>query len=78
LISALKNEQGFEKINGISFKRDGNYFDTPKREVLRDLDSLPMPAWDLVDIDLYRKKMEREERIFLDEHCDHTRMSIQM
>jgi anaerobic magnesium-protoporphyrin IX monomethyl ester cyclase len=28
---------------------------TPTRPVLRDLDSLPMPAWDLIDIDEYRK-----------------------
>ena len=29
---------------------------TPRREDLRDLDALPFPAWDLVDVDAYRHR----------------------
>ena len=28
---------------------------TPRREIIRELDDLPRPAWDLVDIDRYRR-----------------------
>jgi anaerobic magnesium-protoporphyrin IX monomethyl ester cyclase len=28
---------------------------TPKRAVIRDLDSLPIPAWDLIDLEPYRR-----------------------
>ena len=51
----------FSKINGLAFLEDNqnnqekNLHKTPKREILKDLDSLPMPAWELVDIQSYRK-----------------------
>ncbi len=39
------------KIPGVRAKG----FEGPQRELLRDLDSLPFPAWDLVDVDRYRE-----------------------
>jgi anaerobic magnesium-protoporphyrin IX monomethyl ester cyclase len=33
---------------------DGRNVRTPARDIIRDLDSLPLPAWDLVDVDRYR------------------------
>jgi len=41
-------------IPGLAFVNDGEIIKTPGRPVLRDLDSLPLPAWDLVDMELYR------------------------
>ncbi len=47
-----------DEIHGIAY-RDPNLPEsiqtTVKRDVLRNLDELPWPAWDLVDIDRYRK-----------------------
>jgi len=43
-----------EEINGLSFMWEGQIKDTPKREVLKNLDLLPFPAWELVDVDRYR------------------------
>jgi anaerobic magnesium-protoporphyrin IX monomethyl ester cyclase len=34
---------------------DGRFHHTPRREVIRDLDTLPFPAWDLVDVEHYRQ-----------------------
>jgi hypothetical protein len=35
---------------------------TPPRPVRRDLDSLPLPAWDLVDVERYRSAwLERHD-----------------
>jgi anaerobic magnesium-protoporphyrin IX monomethyl ester cyclase len=42
-------------IPGLVFRaQDGAEVRTPPRPVLRDLDSLPPPAWDLVDVERYR------------------------
>ena len=59
-------DNNLSKINGIAFLEKSNAENntqnnektpliTPKREILRDLDTLPMPAWELVDIQAYRK-----------------------
>jgi anaerobic magnesium-protoporphyrin IX monomethyl ester cyclase len=44
-----------ERIPGLVFRDEaGNLVATPRRPDIRDLDSLPFPAWDLVDIARYR------------------------
>jgi radical SAM superfamily enzyme YgiQ (UPF0313 family) len=42
-------------IPGLAFLKEGAVHRTPDRPVLRDLDSLPFPARDLVDTDRYRR-----------------------
>ncbi len=37
---------------------------TPSRPLLRDLDGLPMPAWDLVDVEQYRQTWKRRHGYF--------------
>lgn len=44
----------FENIKGIAFKKQENVHVSTKREVMRELDDLPDPAWDLIDIEKYR------------------------
>ena len=46
------------------------------RPVIRDLDALPMPAWDLVDIDRYRSIWLRAPRPLLAEHGHHPRLPL--
>jgi anaerobic magnesium-protoporphyrin IX monomethyl ester cyclase len=44
-----------KRVNGLWLRdSDGRNIRTPAREIIRNLDSLPMPAWDLVDVDRYR------------------------
>lgn len=50
-----KNESDFENVEGLAFKKDGKTVKTALRQILKDLDSLPMPAWDLVNINDYKK-----------------------
>jgi radical SAM superfamily enzyme YgiQ (UPF0313 family) len=45
----------FDTIQGLAFKQGDQFSKTPKRNVIRDLDSLPFPAWNLVDLEPYRK-----------------------
>jgi len=44
----------FSAIKGLTYLQDGAVVKTPARPVMRDLDALPMPAWDLVDMITYR------------------------
>lgn len=48
--------QAFDQIPGLSFRTpDGRTHRTVARDPIRDLDALPLPAWDLVDVDRYRR-----------------------
>jgi radical SAM superfamily enzyme YgiQ (UPF0313 family) len=55
LLEALNKNKGTETITGLAYIREDKITQTSKREVLRDLDSLPMAAWDLIDIKPYKK-----------------------
>lgn len=41
-------------VRGIAYLDEGSVTRTPPRAVMRDLDALPLPAWDLVDLRPYR------------------------
>ena len=55
VIETVKNKQDLSEVLGIVYKRGNENIKNPSRPVLRDLDELPMPAWDLIDIDSYKK-----------------------
>src|ERR1700748_2529763 len=56
LISAIKNEAtDYTAVQGLAYLKDGKAVKTLSRPVLKDLDSLPMPARDLVDMEQYRE-----------------------
>ena len=42
-------------IKGIVYKENGSTINTGRRDVINDLDSIPMAAWDLVDMARYKK-----------------------
>lgn len=49
-----KDAQELSAILGLAYLRNGMPYRSAARPVMRDLDVLPMPAWDLVDIPAYR------------------------
>ncbi|MBS1597810.1 MAG: B12-binding domain-containing radical SAM protein [Bacteroidetes bacterium] len=51
-------------IEGLVFKKEEALVKTAKRNVMKDLDSLPIPAWDLIDIDPYRQSWIRHAGFF--------------
>jgi radical SAM superfamily enzyme YgiQ (UPF0313 family) len=56
LVNALQqNGKDISAIPGVAFKQNDCVIKTTRRNVLKDLDNLPIPAWDLVDIQPYRK-----------------------
>jgi anaerobic magnesium-protoporphyrin IX monomethyl ester cyclase len=59
LIRALENGKGFSAIDGLSFRTDGRIIHNPPRSMIENLDSLPFPAYHLVEKNLnnYNFKM---------------------
>lgn len=56
LVNSIKEKSEDQlAILGLTLRKEGTTVHTGKRPVNTDLDSLPLPAWDLVDVEAYRK-----------------------
>jgi len=64
LLQSLERNEDTRSIQGIVFQADGKTEVTRPRSVLRELDSLPLPAWDLIDMEPYRQLWMRHHRYF--------------
>jgi len=53
LIEQLHGQADFSSINGIAFRRNGIVKTSPKTSFIENLDSIPFPAWHLLDMDKY-------------------------
>ncbi|PJA99413.1 MAG: radical SAM protein [Ignavibacteriales bacterium CG_4_9_14_3_um_filter_30_11] len=55
LLNSLKNSfSEYPQIKGITYKKEGKFINTGRREILNNLDNLPQPAWDLINVDEYK------------------------
>ena len=50
-----KEEKDFFGIEGLAFKHNNAVVKTPRRNVIKELDELPFPAWDMIDMEPYKK-----------------------
>jgi len=50
----LLDDSDLYKIQSLAYLHDGKVVKTPTRPVMKDLNALPFPAWDLVDREKYR------------------------
>src|SRR5258706_644426 len=65
LITALdQNNNNFLAIPGLVFQQNEAVIKTARRNVMKDLDSLPFPAWDLVNVDTYRRMWMKHKGYF--------------
>lgn len=55
LLQRLDAGQDIDDLNGIAFSKNTTIQVNKKREAKQNLDDFPMPAWDLADIEGYRK-----------------------
>src|ERR1051325_6608547 len=55
LLGRIEKGENIFSVNGIAFRRNGKTERNNPREVMRDPDALPHPAWDLVDVKRYRE-----------------------
>jgi len=53
LLTALEKGRSPNDVKGISFLHEGGIVHNPPSELIQDLDSLPMPAYDLIETNLY-------------------------
>ncbi len=54
LVEVFDRRRQFDDVAGIVFKKNGRISATGKRDLIVDLDSIPLPAWDLVDFKRYK------------------------
>ncbi|MFN8166311.1 MAG: radical SAM protein [Bacteroidia bacterium] len=59
LTGLAKGNSQLDQINGLAFLKEDKMVTTPKRDVLRDLDVLPHPAWDLIDVSGYKNRWRK-------------------
>jgi len=64
LLESLESDRDIARVCGLAFRKHGRTIVTALRPVMKDLDALPMPAWDLVDIDSYRKIWNQHHGFF--------------
>ena len=57
LVRHLHSPEGkeLETIDGLTYSKEGRVVRNKSRQVLKDLDELPLPAWDLVNIAPYKQ-----------------------
>lgn len=53
LIEYMQGKRELEDVKGIAFKRDGNFVITKEESHIQNLDSLPFPAYHLIDYNHY-------------------------
>ena len=60
----MKNENDFKQINGIGFKdENGDYFFTPERALINNIDQLPIPNRNGIDIRKYLKAWKEHHKL---------------
>ncbi len=53
ILNALENNKPLERIKGIIFQKDHKLIKTPPRPPIEDVDTIPFPARDLLNMELY-------------------------
>lgn len=59
LLRALNKNEDLSQINGLVFKAAGKLIETPDRELIASLDSLPFPAYHLLSMNKYSLPVQR-------------------
>ncbi|OHW61983.1 radical SAM superfamily protein [Andreesenia angusta] len=68
LLNTIQKGLDFRAVDGIAFMKNGNYIKTNPRELVKNIDEIDYPAWDLFNIDHYSllrmPGIENKERSF--------------
>jgi len=65
LLQAYDSKVSLDKVTGIIYRRGNEPVETPPRPLIENLDSLPLPAWDLLPnlTQYYQQSVARAERL---------------
>lgn len=61
LCCAVRDSKALNGVTGLSFRKQQQPIDNPDRAYIENLDTLPFPAWDLVERDKYRMPFTRKK-----------------
>jgi radical SAM superfamily enzyme YgiQ (UPF0313 family) len=65
LVNAVEQKQtDLLTVPGLAYQHKGAVIKTVRRNVMRDLDELPFPAWDIIDMEPYRKTWQKHKGYF--------------
>lgn len=53
VLDALEDTRSLSSVNGIAYLNNGKLVVTKPQELIKDIDSIPFPAWDLFPMDYY-------------------------
>ncbi|RMF96162.1 MAG: radical SAM protein [Candidatus Schekmanbacteria bacterium] len=53
LVSRIVEGKNYKDIQGTAYREDGEFIKNPIRPLIRNLDSIPFPAWDLLPMECY-------------------------
>jgi len=59
-----KNEIDYASIEGLVFYKNNILVHTPKRQVINDLDKIPVPAWNVINIHEYKSRWIKKHGYF--------------
>jgi anaerobic magnesium-protoporphyrin IX monomethyl ester cyclase len=59
LLQRLETSRGLDGIRGIRYRRSGQVVANPPRPPIANLDALPFPDWDLLDVEAYIRSLSR-------------------
>ena len=64
-----KGNEQLNRIQGICYKKNNEIFITKGRPLIKNLDELPLPSWDLIDDELYKGGMGKQSIIETGRGC---------
>ena len=59
LVETLEHNRPPQNVDGLAFLEKGELVRTRPRQVMQDLDQLPLPAWDLLNLTEYEKRWRK-------------------
>jgi anaerobic magnesium-protoporphyrin IX monomethyl ester cyclase len=69
LIECLQKENGLEQIQGLAYRHINTVRTKPRRAFIDNLDQLPLPARDLLDLDAYMIGRQRSTMLLTSRGC---------
>lgn len=80
IVDLLENLSSLAEVKSIAYRDNGQIIRTAPRELIRDLDAIPFPAYELFDMDKYSKLLMNDAYIshkYLPKKKVHRKMSLE-
>ncbi len=68
LLTRMENGEDWTQVRELAYRRNGAIAKSEMREFVDDLDSLPYPAWDMLDLEEYFNRKGTRKRTSFNQH----------